>query len=175
MQETRETRFGDNPPSSVVSSHGLTVHAFVNPRIFFRQFEAWYHCIISSVLVAVIVLHLGTFEMIRPLLAANPANFHSLSRRRLYSSATFKPLRILFCGSDLFSGQSLKAVHAEQQRNPKLIASIDVLVKRAKPAGRGLKQKRDGNSQLLINLCGASTNSNSTNQIYCPAARTADS
>ncbi|EPE34485.1 Formyltransferase [Glarea lozoyensis ATCC 20868] len=86
--------------------------------------------------------------MTRPRLAAYVVTFLPVSRRGLSSlcstsTPTAKPLRILFCGSDEFSGESLRAVHAEQQRNPNLIASIDVLLRRAKLSGRGLKEKRD--------------------------------
>lgn len=55
-----------------------------------------------------------------------------------------KPLRILFCGSDQFSAASLRALHAEQQRDPAGIPSIDVLVRPGKRAGRGLKIVREG-------------------------------
>ncbi|KAG9237538.1 formyl transferase [Amylocarpus encephaloides] len=63
--------------------------------------------------------------------------------RRGYGSKTSKPLRVLFCGSDELSCESLRAVHAEHERNPDLIASIDVLIRRAKKVGRGLKRERD--------------------------------
>ncbi len=49
------------------------------------------------------------------------------------------PLRILFCGSDDFSGASLRALHDEHQNNPALIESIDVVVRPGKPTGRGYK------------------------------------
>ncbi|KAK5663019.1 hypothetical protein OQA88_6434 [Cercophora sp. LCS_1] len=51
---------------------------------------------------------------------------------RLFYSTQPKPsdpLRILFCGSDEFSCESLKALHDEQQRNAELIRSIDVMPK----------------------------------------------
>lgn len=51
-----------------------------------------------------------------------------------------EPLRILFCGSDHFSCASLQALYDEHLRNPSLIASIDVLVRPGKKAGRGLKR-----------------------------------
>ncbi|KAK0752242.1 hypothetical protein B0T18DRAFT_444553 [Schizothecium vesticola] len=54
------------------------------------------------------------------------------------------PLRILFCGSDEFSCESLKALYAEHFRSRKLIRSIDVVVRPAKPTGRGLKEMREG-------------------------------
>lgn len=51
-------------------------------------------------------------------------------------------LRILFCGSDPFSAESLKALHAESQSANSTIASIDVVTKPDKRAGRGLKALR---------------------------------
>jgi hypothetical protein len=103
--------------------------------------------------------------MTRPRRAAHVVTFLSVSRRGLSRTPTAKPLRVLFCGSDEFSGESLRAVHAEQQRNPNLIASIDVLLRRAKLSGRGLKEKRDGQSTLLAgvgSLMRGLTGSNST-------------
>lgn len=55
-----------------------------------------------------------------------------------------EPLRILFCGSDEFSCASLRALHKLQADKPKLIRSIDVLVRPGKPAGRGLKRIATG-------------------------------
>ncbi|CCC12397.1 unnamed protein product [Sordaria macrospora k-hell] len=52
------------------------------------------------------------------------------------------PLRILFCGSDVFSCYSLKALHAEHKANPGLIKSIDVMVRTGKAVGRGYKEIR---------------------------------
>lgn len=54
------------------------------------------------------------------------------------------PLRILFCGSDVFSCYSLKALHAEHKANPGLIKSIDVMVRPGKAVGRGYKEIRQG-------------------------------
>lgn len=48
-------------------------------------------------------------------------------------------LRILFCGTDEFSIESLKALHDESQKT-KQIKSIDVLTKKDKPIGRGSKR-----------------------------------
>lgn len=64
--------------------------------------------------------------------------------RKLYSTKTSKPLRILFCGSDDFSIASLRALHAVHQRDPGLIKSIDVLCRPGKPTGRSLKKIREG-------------------------------
>lgn len=55
-----------------------------------------------------------------------------------------EPLRILFCGSDEFSCASLRALHKLQAAKPKLIKSIDVLVRPGKPAGRGLRRIATG-------------------------------
>lgn len=55
-----------------------------------------------------------------------------------------KPLRILFCGSEEFSIASLLALHGEHERNPELIASIDVVCKPAKRVGRGRTGLREG-------------------------------
>ncbi|KAF2127429.1 Formyltransferase [Dothidotthia symphoricarpi CBS 119687] len=54
-----------------------------------------------------------------------------------------EPLRILFCGSDDFSIASLRALCAAKRVAPKLIHSIHVVHRPAKPAGRGLKTLRD--------------------------------
>lgn len=51
-----------------------------------------------------------------------------------------EPLRILFCGADAFSCASLSALHALHQAEPRLIDSIDVLVRPGKPSGRGLRR-----------------------------------
>ncbi len=58
------------------------------------------------------------------------------------------PLRILFCGSDDFSRASLEALYREQERNPELIRSIDVVVRPAKRVGRGRKLLREGEIPL---------------------------
>ncbi|KAJ6784287.1 hypothetical protein PWT90_06417 [Aphanocladium album] len=50
------------------------------------------------------------------------------------------PLRILFCGSDDFSCESLKALHTEHRRNQALVESLEVMVLPPKRMGRGLKQ-----------------------------------
>ncbi|CAN9137145.1 unnamed protein product [Alternaria alternata] len=65
-----------------------------------------------------------------------------------YSSTTVpartsEPLRILFCGSDNFSIASLRAVADAKRHVPKLIESIDVVHRPAKPTGRGLKKLRE--------------------------------
>ena len=66
------------------------------------------------------------------------------SYQRYVSSSTFDPLRILFCGSDEFSIASLRALYAEHQKDPSLIASIDVVCRSSKRVGRNLKTLREG-------------------------------
>ena len=64
---------------------------------------------------------------------------------RIYSTQkSYEPLRILFCGSDEFSSASLRALHNERQKDPALIASIDVVCRPGKPVGRGLRTIRKG-------------------------------
>ncbi|KAH8821018.1 methionyl-tRNA formyltransferase family protein [Xylogone sp. PMI_703] len=62
---------------------------------------------------------------------------------RFLSSKVSKPLRILYCGSDDFSSASLRALHAEQQRDLQSIASIDVMCRPGKRTGRSLKKVRE--------------------------------
>lgn len=77
--------------------------------------------------------------------------FHSSQDRRASSiRKNSKPLRILFCGSDEFSCSSLRTLHNEQRRDPKRIASIDVLCRPGKPSGRNLKQIREGSLQGML-------------------------
>ena len=64
--------------------------------------------------------------------------------RRYISQKSSDPLRILFCGSEDFSIASLRALHDEYTKNQGLIASIDVVCKRAKRIGRNLKGIREG-------------------------------
>jgi hypothetical protein len=59
-----------------------------------------------------------------------------------------KQLRILFCGSDEFSCASLRALHQLQQDRPRLIRSIDVMVRPGKPSGRSLKTIREGTLKI---------------------------
>ena len=77
-----------------------------------------------------------------------------------------KPLRILFCGSDEFSSASLRAIHAEQQRKPEFIKSIDVLCRPGKPFGRSLKTIREG-TQRCFNLVASELTVISANQSRC--------
>lgn len=67
------------------------------------------------------------------------------SRRYLSSSPQHDPLRVLFCGADEFSIYSLKALNKIRKENPEKVASIDVVCRKDKRVGRGLKQIREGN------------------------------
>ncbi|KAJ5678686.1 hypothetical protein N7462_006930 [Penicillium macrosclerotiorum] len=62
---------------------------------------------------------------------------------RGYSTKSYDPLRILFCGSDDFSIASLRALHAYHLKQPSRIASIDVVCRPGKRVGRGLKKIRE--------------------------------
>ncbi|KAL5114302.1 Methionyl-tRNA formyltransferase [Pleosporales sp. CAS-2024a] len=62
---------------------------------------------------------------------------------RLHHGAAREPLTILFCGSDDFSIASLRALDHARRHVPGLIASIHVVHRPPKPAGRGLKTLRD--------------------------------
>jgi hypothetical protein len=55
-----------------------------------------------------------------------------------------EPLSVLFCGSDAFSITALDAINEARKTVPGLIRSIDVVHRRAKFAGRGLKTLREG-------------------------------
>lgn len=63
---------------------------------------------------------------------------------RCYSTKSYDPLRILFCGSDEFSIASLKALYAYYLKQPQRIASINVVCRPGKRVGRGLKTIREG-------------------------------
>lgn len=70
-------------------------------------------------------------------------HFRTLLQKRCFHHSRIRrhneKLRVLFCGSDPFSAESLKALHAEAQLADTTIASIDVVTKSDKRAGRGLK------------------------------------
>jgi methionyl-tRNA formyltransferase len=66
------------------------------------------------------------------------------SRGYLSSSPQHDPLRVLFCGADEFSIYSLKALNKIKKENPDKVASIDVVCRKDKRVGRGLKQIREG-------------------------------
>lgn len=86
--------------------------------------------------------------------ATAPATTATTStHKRLFSQEwrhqqAYPPLRILFCGSDHFSATSLNALHREHLRNPSLIESIDVVCRKWKRFGRGLKTIKEGMNPL---------------------------
>ncbi|KAL5086099.1 hypothetical protein Trisim1_009587 [Trichoderma cf. simile WF8] len=83
--------------------------------------------------------------MIRPFyrLISAPKLRVAVAQRQCFSSEitarTSDPLRILFCGSDAFSCESLRALHREHERNAQLIESLDVMVLPPRRTGRGFK------------------------------------
>ncbi|KAK6538903.1 Methionyl-tRNA formyltransferase [Orbilia ellipsospora] len=59
-------------------------------------------------------------------------------------------LKILFCGSDNFSAESLTALqNLKDEHAGQIIESIDVLIKKEKPSGRGLKKRRQNPCQKV--------------------------
>ncbi|UKZ62127.1 uncharacterized protein TrAtP1_003387 [Trichoderma atroviride] len=64
--------------------------------------------------------------------------------RRCFSSHVGRkasdPLRVLFCGSDAFSCESLRTLHREHESNRRLIESLDVMVLPPRRTGRGFKE-----------------------------------
>ncbi|KND89753.1 Methionyl-tRNA formyltransferase, mitochondrial [Tolypocladium ophioglossoides CBS 100239] len=87
--------------------------------------------------------------MLRPLsrpLVGFCRNHHTLYRQRFPSAPANKasdPLRILFCGSDAFSCESLRALHGEHVRDGRLVEALDVMVLPPRRTGRGFKQIRE--------------------------------
>lgn len=69
---------------------------------------------------------------------------NSLWRCAYSTQKTSPPLRILFAGSDEFSAVSLRALHKEQQENPELIASLDVLCREDGKTGRKRNILKEG-------------------------------
>lgn len=55
---------------------------------------------------------------------------------------SFDPLRILFCGSDPFSIASLRALQRLSKASPHTVQAINVVCRKDKRVGRGLKQIR---------------------------------
>ncbi|KAL7799064.1 Formyltransferase [Trichoderma ceciliae] len=76
--------------------------------------------------------------------AALRLRFTIPQQRCFFSSGTTRkasdPLRILFCGSDTFSCESLRALHREHERNRQLIESLEVMVLPPRRTGRRFKQ-----------------------------------
>lgn len=72
-----------------------------------------------------------------------------LWRQNFSSHKTRDPLRILFCGSDEFSIYSLRALNKLRERQD-VIKSIDVVCRKDKSIGRGLKKIRQGRQNRLF-------------------------
>jgi hypothetical protein len=66
------------------------------------------------------------------------------SRRYISTHTEHDPLRVLFCGADEFSIYSLRALNKIRQEHPDKVASINVVCRKDKRVGRGLKQIRQG-------------------------------
>ncbi|VVT46898.1 uncharacterized protein SAPINGB_P001442 [Magnusiomyces paraingens] len=64
--------------------------------------------------------------------------FHQTSHLFISRSFSSKLLKIAFCGSDLFSIHSFKAL-LQYAATPQAIQSIDLITRKPKPAGRGRK------------------------------------
>ncbi|CAI6100229.1 unnamed protein product [Clonostachys chloroleuca] len=66
---------------------------------------------------------------------------HETSLYRTTSGKMSEPLRILFCGTDNVSTESLHALHEEMTYNNGLVESIECVLLPPKPSGRGRKLK----------------------------------
>lgn len=85
-------------------------------------------------------------RVLHPRLAVFPVRGR-LTRCRAFSSVrgATDPLRILFCGSDAFSCESLRALHCEHVRDQgALVEALDVMVLPPRRTGRGLRQLWEG-------------------------------
>lgn len=67
-------------------------------------------------------------------------------------STTHDPLRILFCGADDFSIYSLRALNDLKKRGT-AVRSIDVVCKKDKRVGRGLKRIQEGTLDCFLSTC----------------------
>lgn len=76
--------------------------------------------------------------------SASITHSRSFTCSRALSKAQSDALRILFCGSDAFSCESLKALHAEHRRNKALVEQLEVMVLPGKRMGRGYKEIAQG-------------------------------
>ncbi|KAF4584127.1 methionyl-tRNA formyltransferase [Ophiocordyceps camponoti-floridani] len=82
---------------------------------------------------------------------ARPVAFkHRPSPRRWFRTAS-DPLRILFCGSDDFSCESLRALHGELGHG-RLVEALDVMVLPARRAGRGREHLREVPCKALADM-----------------------
>ncbi|PFH55747.1 hypothetical protein XA68_17689 [Ophiocordyceps unilateralis] len=90
----------------------------------------------------------ATAMMLRPLVRRALRNRPCHSRRfestaHEHQSRASDPLRILFCGSDSFGCESLRALHGEHARDERFVEALDVMVLPPKRVGRGMKQIRE--------------------------------
>lgn len=77
-------------------------------------------------------------------------------QRRHSSRKASDPLRILFCGSDAFSCESLRALHREHVKNRALVEALDVMVLPGRRTGRGLRTVHEGEDSAppsFLSLC----------------------
>ncbi|TLS24100.1 hypothetical protein PpBr36_08356 [Pyricularia pennisetigena] len=81
--------------------------------------------------------------------AARSRHGHLGRFQRSYSARASEPLRILFCGSDAFSCESLRALDHVRRSEPRLVKSIDVVTRPPKRTGRGLKVIRHAPIETL--------------------------
>lgn len=86
--------------------------------------------------------------------------------QRFVSTKSSDPLRILFCGSDNFSIESLRALNDERQKDAESIASIDVVCRPGKRIGRDLKTVREGKMQRTRIIYRMTERPQSTHIIY---------
>lgn len=73
---------------------------------------------------------------------------HNVRHYRDSKGRDFDPLRILYCGSDEFSVESLKKLTDIHRKDPSFIESIDVVCKPAARRSRGLKQVYESMSSM---------------------------
>ncbi|CUM64752.1 uncharacterized protein PRCAT00002363001 [Priceomyces carsonii] len=62
---------------------------------------------------------------------------------RAFNEAALKPLKIAFFGSDRFSVIALDRLTKYSKTNPRKISSVDVITRKSKRTGRGLKKYND--------------------------------
>lgn len=80
----------------------------------------------------------------------NIYNVRTYSDAAPTQSKAHDPLRLLFCGSDVFSIHCLRALHLLQKSNPEKVKTIEVLCRPDKSVGHGLKQIQAGRSTGLL-------------------------
>lgn len=85
-------------------------------------------------------------QSVRAWAARHATTIHNrtLTTSKVLAKAHSEALQILFCGSDLFSCASLKALHVEHERNKALVERLEVMVLPGKRMGRGFKKFAQG-------------------------------